>query len=396
LNLNSQFSPREAALREGLRVWAEVDLDLVAANVRALIAQAGDARLLTVVKGNAYGHGAVPVARAALEAGAWGLGVIDLAEGEELRRAGITAPILVLGSSPPSLAHRLVAADLRVTLGSVEMAAALVAARIVGRPAIVHLKVETGLNRFGLLPDEAVALAEELRETPGIVIEGLSTHLASVDEGDKTFTFEQYKLFRACADRLPWIPMHHISSTGAVLDLPELRLALVRSGIGVYGYYPSDEVSHGVRLDPVLSLRSRIARVATLDAGQSVGYGRTWTAPDRRRVGLVMAGYADGLRRALSNQGVGLVRGQRVPFIGRVAMDMHMVDLEGVPDAAVDDEVTLIGQQGDEQITADEVAGLTGTISYEVLAGLMARVPRLYIRDGRLAYWWDLSGYHEV
>jgi alanine racemase len=265
-----------------------------------------------------------------------------------------------------------------------------------GRDVIVHVKVETGLNRFGAVPDEAVAVAESLRELPGIVVEGLSTHMASVDEGDKTFTYAQYAAFRAAAERLPWIPLHHVSSTGALLDLPDLRLALVRCGIGVYGYYPSDEVSHDLPLQPVLALRSRIARVMTVEKGMSVGYGRTWVAERPSRVCLVMAGYADGVRRALSNQGIALVRGRRVPFAGRVAMDMLMVDVTEVPDLQVDDEVTLIGSQGDEAITADEVAALSGTISYEVLAGLMARVPRLFIRDGRIVASQDIAGYRET
>ena len=389
-------SARAKALRQGLRVWAEVDLDRVEANVRALKQRAGEAHLLAVVKANAYGHGAVPVARAALAGGAWGLGVISVEEGEELRRAGVEAPVLVLGSSAAVLARRLVANDLRVTVASLALGEALSsAAREAGNEVFVHVKVETGLNRFGVLPDEAVALAEALRDLPGVVVEGLATHLASVDEGDKSFTFEQYRAFRACSDRLPWVPLHHVSSTGAVLDLTELRLALVRCGIGVYGYYPSDEVSRSVELQPALALRSRVARVATLQAGESVGYARAWRARRPSRVALVLAGYGDGVRRSLSNRGVALVRGQRAPFAGRVAMDMLMLDVTDIPGVAVDDEVTLIGAQGDESVSADEVGSLAGTISYEVLAGIMARVPRLFLRGGRVVACQDLAGYRE-
>ena len=389
-------SARAKALRQGLRVWAEVDLDRIEANVRALKQRAGEAHLLAVVKANAYGHGAVPVARAALAGGAWGLGVISVEEGEELRRAGVEAPVLVLGSSAAVLARRLVANDLRVTVASLALGEALSsAAREAGNEVFVHVKVETGLNRFGVLPDEAVALAEALRDLPGVVVEGLATHLASVDEGDKSFTFEQYRAFRACSDRLPWVPLHHVSSTGAVLDLTELRLALVRCGIGVYGYYPSDEVSRSVELQPALALRSRVARVATLQAGESVGYARTWKAQRRSRIALVLAGYGDGVRRSLSNRGVALVRGQRAPFAGRVAMDMLMLDVTDIPGVAVDDEVTLIGEQGDESVCADEVGSLAGTISYEVLAGIMARVPRLFLRGGRVVACQDLAGYRE-
>jgi alanine racemase len=388
-------SPRETALREGLRVWAEVDLDRLAANVRALKQAAGEAHLLAVVKGNAYGHGAVPVASTALANGAWGAGVIGVEEGAELRMAGFAGPIVVLGSAPPSAAATIVDLDLRPTVASLEMGVALSDAAVrAGSEVAVHVKVETGLNRFGVVPDEAVALAESLRGLPNLTVEGLSTHLASVDEGDKTFTYQQYELFRSCAERLPWVPMHHISSTGGLLDLPDLRLAMVRTGIGLYGYYPSEEVSHSVPLQPVLSLRSRVARVATVMPGESVGYSRTWTATQPARIATVMAGYADGIRRSLSNRGVALVRGCRAQLVGRVAMDMHMIDVSEIPGVQADDEVTLIGEQGGETLSADEVASRAGTISYEILAGIMHRVPRLYIRDGCIAGRHDFAGYH--
>lgn len=388
--------PREIAHREGLRVWAEIDLDCIEGNVRALNERAGDAKLLAVVKGNAYGHGAIAVAKAAMAAGAWGLGVVGVEEGEELRRAGIDAPILVLGSASPAMARRAVELDLRLTIGSYEQGDMLSAfAYAAGRRAIVHLKVETGLNRFGLLPDDAAALAEALRLLPGIEVEGLSTHLASVDEGDKTFTFQQYDAFLNCARRLPWVPLHHVSSTGALLDLPDLALAMVRTGLGVYGYYPG-ETSHSAALRPALSLRTRVARVTTIEAGEFVGYGRTWTAPKRSRIATVMAGYGDGYVRALSNVGTDLVRGQRAPVVGRIAMDMHMIDVSDLPDVAVDDEVTLIGSQGGESVDADEIANLAGTISYEILTGIMARVPRLYLRDGRIVARHDVFGYREL
>jgi len=394
---NETLPAREIARREGHRAWAEIDLDAIESNVRGLVGLAGDAKLLAVVKGNAYGHGAIAVAKASLRCGAWGLGVVSLEEGEELRRAGLDAPVLVLGASSPAVAARLVAADLRVTIASKEEAEALAtAARAAGTRARVHLKVETGLNRFGLRPDDTVALAEALRNVNGLEVEGIATHLASVDEGDKTFTYQQYEAFKLCAERLPWVPLHHISSTGALLDLPDLRLGLVRTGIGLYGYYPSDEVTRPVTLQPALSLRSRIGRVSEVPAGESVGYGRTWTASPGARVALVMAGYADGVRRVLSNQGVALVRGRKAPFAGRVAMDMLMLDVTQIPDAAYDDEVTLIGRQGDESIDADEVGRLSGTISYEVLAGLMARVPRLYVKGDRIVATQDGLGYREL
>ena len=397
LSSTKNRSAREIALAEGLRVWAEIDLDQLAANVQALKRQAGEARLLVVVKANAYGHGAVMTARAAVEAGAWGLGVASLEEGAELRRAGIAAPILVLSSSSPAQAERLVQSDLRITIGTLELGEAVSRAAVTaGRQALVHVKVETGMQRYGVPPEQARGLAEGLRALPGIVVEGISTHLASSDEPDKTFTRGQYQRFLDCATPLEWIPIRHVSNTGALLDLPELRLGLVRCGIGVYGYYPSAAVSRDVPIAPVLALRSRVARVATVEKGGGVGYGLAWRAERRSRIALVLAGYGDGIRRALSNRGVALIRGCPAPFAGRVAMDMIMLDVTDIPDVVLDDEVTLLGWQGDECIGADEVAGMIDTISYEVLCGLMERVPRLYTRGGRIVARQDLAGLHEA
>lgn len=390
-------SPRKWVLDQGTRVWAEVDLDRVTANVKTLLGLAGEARLLVIVKGNAYGHGAIAVGKAALQAGAWGLGVVGVEEGEHLRAAGVDGKILVVGHSPAALAEQAVRNRLRLTIAEGSTGEALSRAAVsLGREAIVHIKVETGLNRYGVLPDEAVALAEYLRGLPGVVVEGLCSHLASVDEGDKEFTLRQYLCFRDAAKRLPWIPLHHIASTGGIIDMPELSMTMVRSGIGVYGYHPSDELQRRADLKPVLSLRSRIARVQSVGPGETVGYGRTWRAARPSKIATVMAGYADGLRRALSNRGVALVRGRKAPFAGRVAMDMLMLDVTDIPDAAVGDEVTFIGTQGDSTIDADEVAALCDTINYEVLAGIMARVPRYYIRRGRIVACEDLAGYREL
>jgi alanine racemase len=397
LNTKPVLSARQIALAEGLRVWAEIDLDQLSANVQALSKQAGDARLLVVVKANAYGHGAVQTARAAIEAGAWGLGVASLDEGEELRRAGITAPVLVLSSSAPAQAERLVRSDLRVTIGTLELGEALSrAAQAAGREALVHVKVETGMNRYGVAPEEAEPLALALRKLPGVTVEGVSTHLASSDEPDKTFTRGQYQRFLDCARALDWIPIHHVSNTGALLDLPELRLGMVRCGIGVYGYYPSASVRRDVALRPVLALRTRVARIASLQPGEGVGYGLDWRATRPSRIALVLAGYGDGIRRALSNRGVALVRGCRVPYAGRVAMDMLMLDVTDAPGVTLDDEVTLLGQQGNECVDADEMASLCNTISYEVISGLMERVPRLYTRGGKIVARQDLAGLRQT
>ncbi len=370
---------------QGRSVWAEIDLDALADNVRLLKSQANGAALLAVVKANAYGHGAVAVARAALAAGADRLGVICVDEGEQLRQAGITAPILVMGHTSAEEAQRL--ADLSLTPSLVSDQMALALARMASERGIempVHLKVETGLNRYGLPPSEAADLGRWLRDLDGIRVEGLFTHFASADEGDKSYTLEQHRLFLSVAEQLDWVPIRHVSNTATLLDMPDMSLEMVRPGLGIYGCYPSRQVKRSLPLRPVLSLKGRVARLSSLAPGESVSYGRTWRAPRPSLIGLVMCGYADGLPRALSNRGSVLVRGRRAPIVGRVCMDMCMVDLSDIPDVAVDDEVVIIGRQGEEEISADEVAELCDTTSYEILCGISARVPRLYLRQGRI------------
>jgi alanine racemase len=244
------------------------------------------------------------------------------------------------------------------------------------------LKVDTGLNRYGLSPAEALTLTGWLRDVPSLEVEGLFTHFASADEADKGYTLDQYARFQRVAEELDWIPVRHVANTAAVLDIPELSLDMVRPGLGIYGLYPSGEVRRDLGLVPALSLKSRIVRLHPLAPGDPVSYGRTWRAARPSLIGLVMCGYADGLPRSLTNRGSALVRGKRVPIVGRVCMDMCMVDVTDVPDVATGDEVVLIGGQGEEEISADEVAQLAGTISYEILCGISARVPRLYLRAG--------------
>jgi alanine racemase len=290
-----------------------------------------------------------------------------------------------MGHTPAAEARRLV--DLSLTPSVVSRGTALALARVAserGSEVAVHLKVDTGLNRYGLPPGEAADLGRWLRDLGGIQVEGLFTHFASADEGDKSHTLEQHRLFLSAAEQLDWVPIRHVSNTATLLDMPDMSLEMVRPGLGIYGCYPSAQVNRSLPLRPALSLKSRVARLTSLAPGESVSYGRIWRASRPSLIGLVMCGYADGLPRALSNRGSVLVRGQRAPIVGRVCMDMCMVDLSDIPDVAVDDEVVIIGRQGEEEISADEVAELCGTISYEILCGISARVSRLYLRQGRI------------
>jgi alanine racemase len=369
----------------GRPVWADIDLDALAHNIRELKRRAGSAQLMAVVKANAYGHGAVAVARAALAAGADRLGVICLDEGEELRRAGITAPILVMGFTPVSQAERAVELSLTPTVSSQQMALALARFAVEkGVTVTIHLKIETGLNRYGLPPEQLLPLAESLRQLPGLDVEGLFTHFATGDEAEKSYVRLQFQRFTQVADKLPWIRMRHAANTANLIDMPELALDMVRPGIGIYGCYPSPHVQRSVDLRPVLSLKSRVARLRRLEPGDSVSYGCTWTAARPSVVALVMCGYGDGLRRELSNKGNVLIRGRRAPIIGRIAMDMCITDVTDIPYVALDDEVVIIGRQRDDEIPAEEVAALCGTINYEILTGISARVPRVYRRGGRI------------
>jgi alanine racemase len=367
----------------GRPVWAEIDLDALARNVRSLAARAAPAKLYAVVKANAYGHGAVAIGRAALGAGAAGLAVVCVDEGEELRRAGVEAPIVVLGHTPASDAKRVVALALRPAVGSMDLVEALSnEARARGVEVPIHLELETGLNRHGLAPDACVALAERARALPGIRVEGLFTHFAAAEEGDQRYTRKQFEVLREVSRRVPWIPQRHCSASASVLLDHEMALEAVRAGLSMYGYRPAPWCGKDAELEPVLSLRSRVGRVSEVEPGATVGYGRMWAAPRPSRIALVMVGYGDGYRRSFGNRAHVLIRGRRAPVVGRVAMDMSMVDVTAVPGVVPGDVVTLLGRDGDERVDADELAALADTISWEILTGVTGRVPRLYLRGG--------------
>jgi alanine racemase len=227
-----------------------------------------------------------------------------------------------------------------------------------------------------------VALAERARGLPGIEVRGLFTHFAAAEEGDQRFTRRQFDALKRASERLPWIPERHCAASASVLLDHEMALDAVRAGLSLYGYRPAPWCGTDADLAPVLSLRARVARVMEVERGATVGYGRTWAAARRTRIALVMCGYADGYRRGLGNRAQVLLRGRRAPVVGRVAMDMCMVDATAVPEVAVGDVATLIGRDGAEEVSADELASLGDTISWEILAGLSARVPRLYLRAG--------------
>lgn len=383
--VESQYDTASGLRWTGRPVWAEIDLDALSSNVRELKSVARGAAVMAVVKANAYGHGIVPVARAALDAGASWLGVVCADEGERLRHAGIEAPILVLGHVQTGEVDRIVRDSLTPTVNSIELATALSRrAKESGRELAVHLKVDTGLHRYGSAPREALALAQAIHDMPSLRLQGLFTHFATGEDVDDRCCRQQFETFLEVAAQLPSVKLRHACNTGTLLRSADMALEMVRPGIGMYGCYPSADLREAATLRPVLSLKSVVARLHRLTPGEGVSYGLTWQASKPSTIALVMCGYGDGLPRSLSNRGQLLVRGQRVPIVGRVCMDMCMLDVTDVPRIAEGDEVVIIGRQGDEEITADEVADLAGTISYEIFCHISSRVPRLYLRGGSL------------
>ncbi len=377
-------------------IWTEIDLAAIAHNVRALrrITRPA-ARLMAVVKADGYGHGAEAAARTALANGADMLAVARIEEGVSLRQAGFDVPILVLGPTFPEFADRIIDSGLIQGVTSLEAARGL-ADRAVARQTVipVHLKVDSGMGRLGLLPDcgapgrsrdlPPVAEVRALAALPGLRLEGIFTHFAAADESDKSFAALQLDVFTDFLERLSRAGvdcgMRHAANSAGLIDLPQAHLDAVRPGIALYGLYPSRAVDvQKVDLRPALTLKARILQVKEVPAGFPVSYGMTWKAPRATRIATVAAGYADGIQRRLSNRGQMLVRGVKVPIAGRVCMDSIMLDVGAVEGVAAGDEAVIIGRQGDAEISADDVAGLLETINYEVVFTNFTRVPRRYI-----------------
>jgi alanine racemase len=366
--------------------WATVDLDAIAANVDTLVRLVAPSAVCAVVKADGYGHGAVPVARAALEAGASWLAVAHVGEGERLREAGLDAPVLVLSEPEPSDFGRLVDAGLEVTLFSAAGVDAAAAAAARG-PLRAHLKVDTGMHRVGAQPDEVVPLARRIADTPGLELAALWTHLAVADEPDDPFTELQLRRYREALAALEAEglapPLRHAANSAGAIGHPEARFDLVRCGIAVYGLPPSPALDGVVPLRPAMSLCARVSHVKTVAAGDAISYGQRHRFDHDARVATVTIGYADGVRRDLFQRGGEvLLHGTRCPIVGTVTMDQIMVECGDLP-VQVGDEAVLFGTQGGATISVDEVAERLDTIAYEVICGVGPRVERRCVRSGR-------------
>jgi alanine racemase len=362
--------------------WAEIDLAAIQYNLCRMKALTGT-RVMAVVKANAYGHGAVAVARAAGAAGADWLGVARADEGLALREAGITLPILVMGYTLPTLAAEAIGRALTLTVFDYESAHAYAAAaRAANHTATVHVKVDTGMGRLGVMPEDAPRFVEAVSGMEGLQVEGLFTHFASADSllpGSPVPPHKQLGLFKSILAALPSRPvlLHACNSAGA-LSVPDARLDMVRMGIALYGLDPSAEVPCPPDFRPVLTWKARVTQVRTLPPGHGVSYGSAYVTTEHEAIAVVGVGYADGYRRVLNVNEV-LIGGRRAPVRGRVCMDQIIAGVTHIPNVRAGDEVVLIGRQGDAALTADDLARKWDTINYEVTSSLMARVPRVFV-----------------
>ncbi|MEO6061276.1 MAG: alanine racemase [Thermoflexales bacterium] len=355
-----------------------VDLQAITHNARRLAAIAG-VPLMAVIKADAYGHGAERVARAALDGGAAALGVATLGEALRLRDAAIDAPILALGYTDPDNAETLAARAITCSIFDAEVGAALAArAQALGKDIIAHVKVDTGMGRLGVAPEDALPLLRALASMPGLQVEGLYTHFATADSADETFTRAQIAVFDGllaeaeAAGLRP--PIVHAANSAGTLRHPRARYDLVRCGIALYGLDPDPDTPKPSDFQPALGLITRVAQVKDLPAGASVSYGRRWYATRPSRIATLPIGYADGISRVPAWREA-LVGERRAPIVGRICMDYCMLDVTDIPGVERGDEVVMFGRQGDGQITVEEVAGWLGTIPYEITCALTERVP---------------------
>lgn len=368
--------------------WVEIDLAALRHNYfEARKHAAPDATVLGVVKSDAYGHGMIPVARELEKCGAGFLAVSKFWEAKELREAGISLPILVLLGFEDADVEDAVRLGIRPALFRLESAVKLSeAACRLNKPAPVHVKVDTGMGRLGIQCDDMYAFLGKLMALPGIVIEGMISHFAEADEADKSYCGFQIKQFlkaiEAATQRGLSLSYCHISNSAAVMDLPQAHFRMVRPGIMLYGSTPSGAPPDSANLQPVMTFKSVILQLKELPAGRPIGYGRTFTTTRQSRIATIAVGYDDGYFRLLSNRGQVLIRDRRAPVVGRVSMNMITADVTGIPDAAEGDEVVLLGAQGKERITGEEIAQLCGTISYEVYCAIGKQQRFKYFLNG--------------
>ena len=373
----------------GERIWSEIDLDNVIYNYNLISDWVNNKELMPVIKGNAYGHGAIQVAKALIKAGAKRFAVATPYEALQLRKAGISLPVLILGAVPPEVVSELVDEDISLCLPNMDIVKSYKGAMCGGKRLKIHIKVDTGMTRLGLDTNDAVNNVLKIASDPSFEIEGIFTHFAAADDSkNNQFTRTQFEIFQDIIKQLVEkeinIPFIHCANSEGILHhaFSYVHFNLVRSGIALFGYGSKPEGKCHVR--PVMSLRAQIVQLRWIESGKSVGYSRTWTAKRKTLVAVVSAGYADGIRRNGSGKITMLVQGKKALQIGLICMDMCMLDVTDIRNVKIGDTVTILGEDGSCSINADELAIACGTISYEIICTVGERVPRYYISSGHV------------
>ncbi|NFA42923.1 UNVERIFIED_ORG: alanine racemase [Clostridium botulinum] len=372
-------------------VWAEIDLDAIAYNMKNIKKLAQNKDVIAVVKADCYGHGALDVVPTLLENGASRLAVAVLTEAIELRNNNVNAPIMILGYTPEYLFEEVVNYDIEQTVYDLEYAKKLSHLAIkFNKKAKIHIAIDTGMGRIGFIPNEkAIKNIKEIYDLKGIDVIGIFTHFSTSDETDKEYTNEQFNKFTSFIDMLSKvgvkIPIKHISNSGAIIDLPKTYLDSVRAGIILYGYYPSDEINKdNIKLKPALTLKASLTRVQELDINSYISYGKTFKTERKSIIATLPIGYADGYSRLLAPGAKVIINGQFAPIVGRICMDQCMIDVTDIDNVNVGDEVIILGEDDNLKLTANDLANSMGTINYEILCMLKYRIPRVYIKNGEI------------
>jgi len=374
------------------RVYAEININNIIDNLANIKKHVGeDTNVMLVIKADGYGHGAIPISKALNHEDIDYLGVATIDEAVSLREVGIELPILVLGFTPEDRYEDLINYNIAQTIYQESMVERLSEVAVsLEREAVVHIKIDTGMNRIGFISTpETVHIIDQISKMEGIIIEGLFTHFSKADEGTRDYTDNQINIFNHMVVALSEIgikpPIIHLSNSAGMIDYRKAHGNMVRVGIALYGLYPSDEVNHkDILLKPSLSLKSHVIFVKDINTGDKVSYGGIYTATSKRRVATVPVGYGDGYPRALSNIGRVIINGQYAPIIGRICMDQFMVDVTDIGEVNCNDLVTLIGEDQGISITVEEIASLRDTINYEIICQLGKRIPRVYMRDQKI------------
>lgn len=378
-------------MKEYYRVYADIDLDAIYENVKnakALLKK--DTKMMAIVKADGYGHGAVEVARQIDElVDAYGVAILE--EGIELRKAGFTKPILILGYTPKPLYPAMIRYDIATAVFTMEMAKEISDTAVaMHKNANIHIKLDTGMSRIGFaITKESKEIIEQIAKLPGIEIKGCFSHFARMDEKDKTKANEQFAKFTKMVNALEKdgvdLGIRHISNSAGIMEAPEVQMDMVRNGICLYGLYPSEEVQkERLPLKPAMELKAYVSYVKTLEPGVEIGYGGTYTTTKKTRVATIPVGYADGYSRCLSGKGSVLIHGKKTPILGRVCMDQFMVDVTDIDNVCVGDRVTLFGKDGDSCITIEEISAMAHSFNYEFVCDIGKRIPRVYYRHGKV------------